>query len=52
MLDRLVRADGAAELHPDRGVLHGHLQRPFRPAELLGGERDRRELPGFPERSG
>ena len=40
MLDRLEAADGPVELPPDLGVLHRHVQRPLRAAELFGGQRD------------
>ena len=44
MLERLEAADRPAELVPDLGVLHRHVQRALRPAELLGGQRDRRDV--------
>src|SRR5438105_3004479 len=33
-----VRCDGPADLDPDLGVLHGHLQHLLGPADLLGGQ--------------
>ena len=41
VLDGLEAADRPPELVPDLGVLHRHVQGPLRPAELLGGQRDR-----------
>ena len=45
VLDGLERSDRAPELGPDPRVLDGNLQHPLRAADLLGGQRDCREIP-------
>ena len=44
MLDGLEAADRPAELLPDLGVGHGHVERALRAAELLGRDRDGRHV--------
>ena len=49
MLDRLEAPDRPAELLPDFGVFHRHVERPLRPAEQLGGQRDGGHVQGVAE---
>ena len=45
VLHRLERADGPPELNARLGVLDRELHHPLRAADLLGGERDGRQVP-------
>ena len=52
MGDRLKRADRAAELGADLGVVDGHLQAAACASGLLGGERDLRPMDDGGHRDG